>query len=545
LAERASTRGTVLIAGAANITVGAIKLAAGVMVGSSAMLAEAAHSAADTLNQAFLLTSVRRGERPADSRHPFGYGQERYFWSLLAAFGIFVAGGGFSIFQGVLTLGRGSSGNPLIAYVVLAVSGLAEGTSLVRVLVQLRGEARRGHVEVLDHVRRSPDTTVKATLFEDSAAMIGLGLAALGLALRQVTGSPVWDGGASIAIGALLVVVAVKLGLDSRDFLIGRAADPKELELIRDEIENAPGVDALVDLRTMYLGPDHLIVAARVAFSDEISADRAEDVADDVDRRLADRLPLVPHVFLDPTQASAVLPASLCKSLLQARVNSDDAVHAGERDDAEDGLRDDDQPYLTALGPRPPVRGHQGIQPGRVTEPGPGHVHYDQSRAGPDCLGHGRPQPGCVGEVDLLRRRYHRHALDHLDGEADLGHLRHLQAAEPTHKRSAVTAEDTRGRAAAWPDCSATARSDHYLICRTDRGARGRPDRCVGSLAATRRRRPAWPQGVPSRRANGPLSSSVSTLARRVQPSIVSRLIRHRPSVAWPSPRTPRARRCR
>ena len=305
MAEQASTRGTVLIAGAANIAVGAIKLAAGILVGSSAMLAEAAHSAADTLNQALLLTSVHRGQRPADQRHPFGYGQERYFWSLLAAFGIFVAGAGFSIFEGVLSLGHRSSENPLIAYAALGVSALAEGSSLVRVFVQLRGEARRGHVEIIDHVRASPDTTVKAALFEDSAAIIGLALAALGLALRQLTGSPVWDGAASITIGVLLVVVAVKLGLDSRDFLIGRAAGPRELELIRDEIESAPGVDALLDLRTMHIGPDHLIVAARVAFSDDISADRAEDVADDVDRRLADRLPLIPHVFLDPTQSPA------------------------------------------------------------------------------------------------------------------------------------------------------------------------------------------------------------------------------------------------
>jgi divalent metal cation (Fe/Co/Zn/Cd) transporter len=135
--------------------------------------------------------------------------------------------------------------------------------------------------------------------------MIGLALAALGLALRQVTGSPVWDGAASIAIGGLLVAVAVRLGLDSRDFLVGRAAGPRDLEMIRTEIENTPGVDALVDLRTMHLGPEHLIVAARVAFSDDISADQAEDVADDIDRRLSDRLPLVPHVFLDPTQISS------------------------------------------------------------------------------------------------------------------------------------------------------------------------------------------------------------------------------------------------
>jgi len=307
LAERASTRGTVLIAGAANVAVFAVKLAAGILVGSSAMLAEAAHSAADTLNQALLLTSVHRGERPADQRHPFGYGQERYFWSLLAAFGIFVAGAGFSVFEGVLALGHGHSESPLLAYLALGVSGLAEGTSLIRVFVQLRGEARRGQVEVLDHVRASPDTTVKAALFEDSAAMIGLALAALGLALRQLTGSQVWDGAASITIGALLVAVAVRLGLDSRDYLIGRAADPRDLKLIREEIERAAGVDHLLDLRTMHVGPDHLIVAARVAFSDEISADRAEDVADEIDRRLVSRLPQVSHVFLDPTQAPARL----------------------------------------------------------------------------------------------------------------------------------------------------------------------------------------------------------------------------------------------
>jgi cation diffusion facilitator family transporter len=302
MGEQSATGRTVLIAGAANIFVGLIKLAAGILVGSSAMLAEAAHSAADTLNQGFLLASLRKGARPADAKHPFGYGQERYFWSLLAAFGIFIAGGGFSIFEGLLALGHESSGSPLLAYLVLVVAGLAEGTSLARALMQMRGEARRSHTELLDHVRGSPDTTVKAALFEDSAAMAGLVLAGLGLVLRQVTGSPVWDGAASIAIGVLLIVVAVRLGMDNREFLIGRAADPRELRAIQEEIEKTPGVDELLELLTMYLGPEHLIVAARVAFSDDISADRAEDAAGDIDKRLADRLPMVPHVFLDPTQ---------------------------------------------------------------------------------------------------------------------------------------------------------------------------------------------------------------------------------------------------
>ncbi len=207
---RWSTRRTVLIAGAANIFVAVIKLVAGIITGSSAMLAEAAHSTADTLNQVFLWTSVRQGERPADSSHPFGYGQDRYFWSLLAAFGIFVAGAGFSVFEGLLAFHRGGGHSPLVGYTVLGVAFIAEGTSFVRAFTQVRAEARRGNREFIDHIQRTADTTVKAALFEDTAAVIGLVLAALGLMLRQLTGSPVWDGAASIAIGGLLIAVAFK-----------------------------------------------------------------------------------------------------------------------------------------------------------------------------------------------------------------------------------------------------------------------------------------------------------------------------------------------
>ena len=138
-----ATRRTVIIAGAANILVGLAKLVAGIMTGSSAMLAEAAHSAADTLNQAFLLTSLHQADRPASRDHPFGHGQERYFWSLLAAFGIFIAGGGFSIFEGLLSLSSKHNESPLIAYAALGVAFVAEGPSLARAFWQVRGEARR------------------------------------------------------------------------------------------------------------------------------------------------------------------------------------------------------------------------------------------------------------------------------------------------------------------------------------------------------------------------------------------------------------------
>jgi cation diffusion facilitator family transporter len=301
-----STRTTVLIAGAANVFVAVVKVVAGVLTASSALLAEAAHSAADTLNQAFLLASIRRGRRPADRRHPFGYGQERYFWSLLAAFGIFVAGAGFSVFEGVLAITRPHPGHDaLIGYLVLVVAGLAEGTSFARALWQVRRQAAARNLGLLSHLRSSTDTTVKAALFEDSTAMVGLVLAAAGLGLRQLTGSELWDGAASIAIGGLLVAVAIRLGLDSRELLIGQAADPREQAVIRDEIEQMTGVDGLLELLTMQIGPEHLIVAARVAFSDEIGADAVEELSERIDQRLSRRLSATPHVFIDPTDITS------------------------------------------------------------------------------------------------------------------------------------------------------------------------------------------------------------------------------------------------
>lgn len=298
-----STRRTVLVAVAANLVVAMTKLAAGLITGSSVMLAETAHSLADTLNQVFLLTSLGRSARPADAMHPFGHGQERYFWSLLAAFGIFVAGAGFSVFLGVLAIVHGGRPeDPFVAYLVLAVAFVAEGASFDQALRQLRKEAGERDRGLLDHIRRSPDLTVKAALFEDAAALTGLAVAAIGLGMTQVTGSSVWDGAASIAVGGLLIAVAYRLGRDSMDLLIGHAADPEEQRLIAQEIRSTKGIDDLLELRTLRVGPDHMIVAAKVSFSDDISADQAEDLAGDIDRRLREKLSVVPHVFLDPTQ---------------------------------------------------------------------------------------------------------------------------------------------------------------------------------------------------------------------------------------------------
>ena len=300
------TKRTVLVAGAANLVVAVIKAVAGVLTGSSAMLAESAHSVADTLNQAFLLTSIKKASKPADEEHPFGYGQDRYFWSLLAAFGIFVLGAGFSIFEGILALGRSSEeGSPLIAYIVLLLAGAAESISFIKAYRQMHAEASQEKTDLIEHVKTSADTTVKAALFEDSAAVIGLVLAAMGIGLSQLTGSGVYDGAASVAIGVLLIIVAVRLGMDNRELLIGRAADKRDLAAIREIIESTHGIDDLHELLTMHLGPDNLIVAARVSLADSLSSDDAEDLADRVDRRLSEQVPEVSHVFIDPTPREA------------------------------------------------------------------------------------------------------------------------------------------------------------------------------------------------------------------------------------------------
>jgi cation diffusion facilitator family transporter len=309
--RRRSRRGgesqkTVLTAGAANLGLTVVKIIAGLLSGSSAMLAEAAHSTADTLNQGLLLTALRRSGRPPDAKHPFGYGKERYFWSLLAAVGIFFAGAGFSIFEGIRAITRPDEGGDIwVAFVVLAVAFVAEGVSLLRAVHQARKEAAARDRQTLDHVYRSRDTTLKAVLFEDTAAIIGLVIATVGLTLREITGSSLWDGSAAIAIGLLLVVAAFALGRTSMNLLIGQGADEETRRAILTEIAGTVGIESVPELLTMQLGPDELIVAAKISFADELTADEAEDLAGAIDNRLRQRLPVVRHVFLDPTQRPA------------------------------------------------------------------------------------------------------------------------------------------------------------------------------------------------------------------------------------------------
>lgn len=302
------SRGTVLLALGANLVIALAKTAGGAITLSSSMLAEAAHSWADTLNQIFLLTSIRKAQRPADSTHPFGYGKERFFWTLLAAVGIFVTGAGFSIFEGVSSLfehhKEPSTSEYYLTYGILAFSLVLEGSSLIRALRQVQGEAEVRGRSFLTHLRRSNDPTVKAVASEDSAAVVGIVLAATGIGLHQATGSAKFDAAASIVIGLVLAWVAYALGRDTKDLLIGEAADP-ELRLdIQHAVAQHPEVAAVLELLTMQLSPDEVLVAMKVDFSDNLDSTRVEAVSTEIEEELRRRYPSVRHVYLDATASN-------------------------------------------------------------------------------------------------------------------------------------------------------------------------------------------------------------------------------------------------
>ncbi|GIE61616.1 cation diffusion facilitator family transporter [Actinoplanes octamycinicus] len=295
--------GTVLLALLANLVIAVAKLIAGLLSGSAAMLSEAAHSVADTVTEVFLYVALRRGRKPADEEHPFGYGKESYVWAFIAALFTFVGGAGFSIYHGVTTILSGAgAGEYLVSYLVLAVSFAAEGASFLKARRQVRDQSRRWNVTPQRFLRLTPDTTVKAVFFEDSAALIGLLLAAAGLGLAQLTGQELWDGLASILIGGLLLVVASVLARSNVSLLVGRAVPRRIHNQIAADLRAIPVVTAVPTLLTMQIGPGDILVAAKVDFDDTVPGKEIEAASDEAERRLRDRFPEIRYVFLDPTR---------------------------------------------------------------------------------------------------------------------------------------------------------------------------------------------------------------------------------------------------
>jgi cation diffusion facilitator family transporter len=305
--QAGGSRKTVLIALTANAVVAVAKLGAGLLSGSTAMLAEAAHSLADTINQAFLLASIRLAKRDPTEEQPWGHGRQRFIWTFLAAVGMFVAGATFAVGYGIAQLLRGgeSEGSPLIVWLTLLVAATADGVSWLRAVRQTRAEARDAGKPWRRHIRETRDPNVKMVFYEDTAALIGVLIAAAGIGLAELTGRAFWDPLASIFVGLLLIAVAIGMARDTAHLLAGASATPEERERIEQVIGEHDGVSEIVELLTMVLAPNALLVAARIDVDDRLHGDELERLASRLDDALRDAVPDVTEVFLDATPGRA------------------------------------------------------------------------------------------------------------------------------------------------------------------------------------------------------------------------------------------------
>jgi cation diffusion facilitator family transporter len=256
---------TVLVAFAANALIAVAKTGAAAVTGSASLVAEAAHSWADTGNEVFLLVANRRSLRPPDRAHPLGYGREAYVWSLFAALGVFVAGAAVSITHGVQELiSPEPASNFLVGYAVLAISFILEGVSFLQSVRQAKSEAASFHRDLIEHVLATSDPTLRAVVAEDSAALIGLVIASAGLGLHQATDSPTPDAVGSILIGLLLAAVAVVLINRNRRFLVGEEADPRVRAAALRALLDEPEVARVTYLRLEFVGPRMVSVVGDV-----------------------------------------------------------------------------------------------------------------------------------------------------------------------------------------------------------------------------------------------------------------------------------------
>ncbi|HST67278.1 MAG TPA: cation diffusion facilitator family transporter [Mycobacteriales bacterium] len=292
---------TVVVAFAANLLIAVAKSVAAVITGSASLLAEAAHSWADAGNEVFLLIAQRRSTRPADPQHPFGHGREAYVWSLFAALGLFIAGAAVSVTHGVQELiSPEPASNYLVGYVVLALSFLLEGTSFLQSIRQARPEAAALDRDLIEHVLATSDPTLRAVFAEDAAALLGLVIAATGLGLHQLTGSPTPDAVGSILVGLLLGVFAVVLINRNRRFLVGQEAEPRIREAAIQALLAQPEVARVTYLRLEVVGPRLISVIGDVDLT-----------GDDTESHVAVRLrALEAKITASPAVAGTVLSLS-------------------------------------------------------------------------------------------------------------------------------------------------------------------------------------------------------------------------------------------
>jgi cation diffusion facilitator family transporter len=289
---------------AGNLAIAVTKFVAFVLTGSSAMLTEAIHSSVDTGNQGLLLLGLARARKPPSETHPFGYGMEVYFWAFVVALLIFALGGAFSIYEGVLKIFRPKPiERAWINFLVIGLAILFEGGSFLVAWKEFRVLTRG--TPLLRAIRRSKDPSVFAVLLEDGAALAGLAIAALGVAGSAVFGIPWADGAASVAIGVLLVLVAIFLANETRSLLTGESASPRIVEEVRQMLAADPRIDTVAEVLSMHLGPQEILLGVTLDFHDDLTAGEIEDAADDFAVRIRTIDERITRVFVRSGRARA------------------------------------------------------------------------------------------------------------------------------------------------------------------------------------------------------------------------------------------------
>ena len=287
----------ILAAIAGNLAIAATKLTAAFFTGSSAMLSEGIHSLVDTGNGWLLLLGSRKSQKPADANHPFGHGMELYFWSLVVAILVFALGGGMSVYEGVTHLSHPQVHHSIWNYLVLGFAIIFEGVSFYFAYQAFRKEM--GSQGVLETIRTSKDPTTFTVLFEDTAALLGLGVAFLGIFLGQLLNNPYLDGVASIVIGAILAVVAGFLAFESKGLLIGEGVDPKTLASIRSLAGDDPAVAEVRKSLTMHFSPNEVLLTLDIRFKKHLRAEGIAAAVNRLEKKIRDQHPEIKHIFIE------------------------------------------------------------------------------------------------------------------------------------------------------------------------------------------------------------------------------------------------------
>jgi len=331
MAGPASTK-VIIAALLGNLGIAVAKFGAWSVTGSSAMLSEAIHSLVDTGNQWLLLHGSRRARRPADAAHPFGYGMEVYFWTFVVAMLVFALGAGLSIYEGIKRIRDPQPlADPTINYIVLGIAVLFEAGAWTIAFREFN--RRRGRFGVFAEVLRSKDPTIFTVLFEDSAALLGIVVAASAIFLAGALDMPVLDGVGSLVIGLILAGTAVLLASESKGLLIGEAAHPETVRAIRGLIETDPRIVRTNEVLTMHLGPNDVLVNLSLDFADNLSAGEVERAITEMEERIRERHREVNRVFIEAQSWRAHLAAEY-KREEERHTEGAEAVRPGEGDAA-------------------------------------------------------------------------------------------------------------------------------------------------------------------------------------------------------------------